>query len=581
MHPRKKSQVLAFAFSVITAGAHAKNIDFVDILCGEKTNPSVAVRVMGKTESGIQAQIMESDVSDSCYANPLAVHRLIRISDNLYRLELDALTVASIGNNDKSLKTIDLSDEVSTGTYRIWTRISEKSSAVYSANESINGIDFSFLGYSANSSNKIIETKIQFGNHAIGLFPSGFFTGSRDRIRGYHFSSVGNHVGVKTDAVVMDRVSAFSASGQVAIEDNDSMKIISLGQTPGTYDISGLVFGLKSNQILHSQNETFIGPSNAKIQDGTGISFFAGQRHERNVGWSNFVEGVAPVYVTKNSVFRLGANSDGLIFGASYGIPSARANFSLQKRGAQIQFQMPGMTASFLRQLDSTIVSASTSQKFSGITVTPIFVATRNHLTGHFSRYAEVLVMKNFSGINFMAGLRKYSDQKTQFFAGLTIPFSKTIYQVQRNGASTFASASFFDDDLQGRYINSDGKSHLKLTKYFGPIHAGVDLSQSTSSIIFDAAVLRHDGKVSLQKIPYGGKNGYIEITAPEGSKITVDGVFAGVTDSNNSLITNTLCGTRVNISVDDSNSSGVVQGGLSQVVATNCLVGQHVNFDF
>ena len=103
--------------------------------------------------------------------------------------------------------------------------------------------------------------------------------------------------------------------------------------------------------------------------------------------------------------------------------------------------------------------------------------------------------MKNFSGINFMAGLRKYSDQKTQFFAGLTIPFGKTIYQVQRNGASTFASASFFDDDLQGRYINSDGKSHLKLTKYFGPMHAGVDLSQSTSSIIFDAAVLRQHAK--------------------------------------------------------------------------------------
>lgn len=584
---RKTTISIAIALSAVASavGAHAQEIDFVDVLCGDKTHPSVAVRVAEKTPVGILAQIMEPDVAEACHARPQALLRLTAVGGTLYRLDLDATTAAEAPGSAPDQEKTELSDDLSTGTYKLWTRLGKNSSLVYSVNESMGGVDVGVLGYATKIDRKLVEAKIQRKNHAVGLFPSGFLTGSRDKMRGYHYSSVSNHAGAASDDVVMGRVSAFTPTGQVLIADADGnpVKTIALGDRPGTYDISGVIYGLAADQTLRAADEAIAGRSNATLKDGTGISVFAGQRHQRNVGWSNFVEAIGPVYATQNSVFRAGANSDGLILGASYGVPGARADISVQAKGARVQARIPGASIAYVKQLDSETASASVSRKFAGVTFTPILVATRTKFFGTSAtyRYAEVSASKSFSGVAVIAGLRKYSGQKTQLFAGITVPFGKTIYQIQNTGSRTITSASFVDDDLQGRYINADGNSHLRVTNYFGPINAGLEVSKAANSLILDISVLRHDGNISLQRNLRSGKSGYLYITAPEGTRVKINGIHAGVTDSNNELTTSSFCGENVNISVDDSNSSGVVQGSLTQVTSSNCLTGHHVKFDF
>ena len=376
----------------------------MDVLCGDKTHPSVAVRVAQRTPAGLLAQIMESDVAETCYAKPLSLHRLTSVGGSLYRLELDATTAAEAPGGTRDQEKTELSDDVSTGTYKLWTRLGKNSSLVYSVNESLGGVDVSVLGYATKIDRKLVEAKIQRKNHAVGLFPSGFLTGSRDKMRGYHYSSVGNHAGAASDDLVMGRVSAFTASGQVSIADADGnlVKTMALGDRPGTYDISGIIYGLAADQTLRAADEAFAGRSNATLKDGTGISLFAGQRHQRNVGWSNFVEAIGPVYATQNSVFRAGANSDGLILGASYGVPGSRADFSVQAKGARLQARIPGASISYVKQLDSETASASASHKIAGVTFTPIFVATRTKFAGSvgFSRYTEISASKSFSGVS-------------------------------------------------------------------------------------------------------------------------------------------------------------------------------------
>lgn len=580
------NRVILLAGALSMSAACAQSIEFVDIACFDQIHSNVAIKIIDKNPEWILAEIIEDDISEKCYAKSNFAHKFAQLNSGSYKLLLSAEAVKSrdvvIQGN---VVERDFVDGISSGTYKISGRIGKEKFITYSINESFDNFDLNLLGFYSSVGSRLINGNIASGNHAAGLFSGGFTAGAYNNMRGYHYSSIAKHVGPQLDQIGFDPVHAFSQNGSGIVYNaaGEIVRELSIADKPGIYDISSIVANIKAGEVLRTGEEAFSGKSNIYLKDATGVSAFVGQRNSFSTGWENFYELIGPVYKSRSSIVRLGFNSDGPIVNASLrysGAVDMRSDVMLNRGFSRVKFNV-GIT-SMVYQKSSSIetMALSSSVALDGIRINPVLLYTKS-ASGSLSKYIELNATKSFRSASIIAGIRKFSNNKPQVFAGMSFPIGGAHYQVEAHGKSIFGNVFFKNDDVQGQYSNFNGKSHLRVMKEFASVTAGFDANAKSANFNVNASWLRHDGQIKLQKNLAKGKNGYLYVSAPYKTRLYINGVYVGITDSKDQLITSAQCGRLINVSVDDSESPGVVQGSLSQMFALDCLTGHDVKFDY